>query len=98
MFVAFSWFLLCLFRLNAGRLAGMLQRGFGAPLYVMIVGAASRPGGWPKWSKQSRDFGVRLLGFLSGDDDRPATIRVGGEYPVYSLTEAGFALEAPRHR
>ena len=93
MFVAFSWFLLCLFRLNAGRLAGMLQRGFGAPLYVMIVGAGEPARRLAEMVEQSRDFGVRLLGFLSGDDDRPATIRVGGEYPVYSLTELDSLLK-----
>src|SRR6202162_4801328 len=38
MFAGFNWALLCVFRLNAGRILGMVRREFGVPSYVMVVG------------------------------------------------------------
>ncbi len=37
-FAVISWVLLCLFRLNAGRILGAMRREFSAPHYVMVVG------------------------------------------------------------
>ena len=42
LFSALVWVLLLLFRLTAGRVVGMLRRGFAAPHYVMVVGANDR--------------------------------------------------------
>jgi hypothetical protein len=38
MFAGFNWALLCVFRLNAGSILGMMRREFGVPSYVMVVG------------------------------------------------------------
>src|SRR5258706_7705386 len=47
LFAVSSWMLLCLFRLNAARLAGPLRPEFSAPHYVLVVGVGEpgpRPG------------------------------------------------------
>ncbi len=38
LFAVFTWLLLSLFRLNAGRLLGAMRRGFGVPHFIMVVG------------------------------------------------------------
>src|SRR5215216_323444 len=38
----YSWILLCLFRLTAGSLIGVVRREFGGPHFVMIVGVGPR--------------------------------------------------------
>ena len=37
-FAGFAWFLMCLFRLNAGRVLGLMRREFGGRHFVMVVG------------------------------------------------------------
>src|SRR6266568_716363 len=39
---AYSWVLLLLFRLTAGRVVGVMRREFAAPHYVMVVGTGER--------------------------------------------------------
>jgi exopolysaccharide biosynthesis polyprenyl glycosylphosphotransferase len=88
MFAALTWVLLCAFRLNAGRLLGMVRREFGAPNYVMVVGlgeAAMRIG---RQIEASAAYGVRLSGFLAEPGDRaPEEIELAAKYPVRPLSE-----------
>jgi exopolysaccharide biosynthesis polyprenyl glycosylphosphotransferase len=93
LFVALTGLFLCSFRLNAGRLARVIRREFGAPHYVMIVGLGERARRFAGLIENSRDFGVRLIGFLSGEENRPASVRIGGEYPVHSLGELDSLLQ-----
>ena len=91
-FVAFfafdTWVLICLFRLNAGRLVGVMRREFSAPHYVMVVGlgqAARRIG---QQLEDAAAYGVRLTGFLSDDSAPPAPpeVQLDGSYPVHPLS------------
>ena len=88
MFAALTWVLLCLFRLNAGRLLGLVRREFGAPSYVMVVGvgeAALRIG---RQIEDSAAYGVRLSGFLvEAEDAAPEEIELSAKYPVRPLAQ-----------
>ena len=87
-FAALSWALLCLFRLNAGRVLGIVRREFGAPSYVMVAGlgeAALRIG---RQIEDAADYGIRLSGFLAEPGDRsPEEIELAAKYPVRPLAE-----------
>lgn len=87
LFAGFTWVLICLFRLNAGRLAGAMRREFSAPHFVMVVGlgqAARRIG---QQLEDAATYGIRLTGFLAdaGTLDAPAEIELDGSYPVFPL-------------
>src|SRR5215813_3478339 len=71
LFAAYTWILLLLFRLTAGRLVGMLRREFGAPHYVMVVGTGERALRLAHALEESAEYGVRLRGFLSELPDAP---------------------------
>ncbi|MBI4873069.1 MAG: sugar transferase [Acidobacteria bacterium] len=94
--VAYDFVLLCLFRLNAGRLARRIRREFGAPHYVLIVGLGEAARRLAGTVEQSHEYGVRLVGFLaesdSGAETRPETVELEGSYPVYALGELGRLL------
>jgi exopolysaccharide biosynthesis polyprenyl glycosylphosphotransferase len=88
MFAGFTWVLLCLFRLNAGRLVGAMRREFSAPHYVMVVGlgqAARRIG---QQLEDASAYGVRLTGFLSDAAavNAPAEVQLDASYPVRPLS------------
>ncbi len=94
MFAGLTWFLISLFRLNAGRLVGMVRREFGAPHYVMVVGlgqAARRIG---QQLEDAASYGIRLTGFLAAETrhsdtpgtDLPSAIQLDGSYPVHPLS------------
>jgi exopolysaccharide biosynthesis polyprenyl glycosylphosphotransferase len=93
LFAVWNWVLLCLFRLNAGRILGVVRREFSGPHYVMIVGlgaAAQRLG--RQFEEVSLSHGVRLRGFFSdsrGADERgvdgPAEIELRQSYPVFPI-------------
>ena len=38
----YSWILLCLFRMNAGRWIGTVRREFGTAHFIMVVGTSER--------------------------------------------------------
>jgi len=86
MFAGFTWVLLCLFRLNAGRLVGAMRREFSAPHYVMVVGlgqAARRIG---QQLEDAAAYGVRLTGFLSdASAGTPTEVQLDASYPVRPL-------------
>ncbi len=92
LFVLLSGLFLCLFRLNAGRLARRLRREFGGPHYVMIAGVEEPARRLAEMVEQSRDLGVRLIGFLANGENRPGSIRIGAEYPVHSYAELDALL------
>ncbi len=88
LFAGWTWFLLCLFRLNAGRIMGMVRREFGGPHYVMVVGvgpAAHRMG--EQLEEVAASHGVRLIGFCADAPGLlvPAEIELGQRYPVHPI-------------
>ena len=64
-FALYAWVLLLLFRLTAGRVVGVIRREFAAPHYVMVVGTGERAVRMARGLEQSREYGIRLRGFLS---------------------------------
>jgi exopolysaccharide biosynthesis polyprenyl glycosylphosphotransferase len=85
---AYSWAFLCLFRLAASGLTGVMRRGFGAPRCVMVAGTGENARRIGEALEGSGRYGVRLTGFLAEDPANAGThIRLQGEYPVYALAE-----------
>jgi exopolysaccharide biosynthesis polyprenyl glycosylphosphotransferase len=88
LFSAYAWVLLLLFRLTAGRVAGVIRRGFAAPHYVMVVGTGERAIRMAEALEESAEYGVRLRGFLSEQsEDAPAEIALGALYKVQPIGE-----------
>jgi exopolysaccharide biosynthesis polyprenyl glycosylphosphotransferase len=84
----YSWLLLCLFRLNAGHLLGVIRREFGAPRFVMVVGEGERAVKLAEALERSEDYGIRLMGFLTdGGTQKLAAGRLKREYPVHDLKD-----------
>ncbi|HLI83660.1 MAG TPA: sugar transferase [Bryobacteraceae bacterium] len=63
-FLMYLWVALLLFRLTAGRLAGLIRREFAAPHYVMVVGTGQRAVRLAEALERSVEYGIRLRGFL----------------------------------
>jgi exopolysaccharide biosynthesis polyprenyl glycosylphosphotransferase len=90
LFAICTWFLLCLFRLNAGRLLRVVRREFTQPHYVMVVGlgdAALRLG--RQLEEAGATHGVRLRGFFADSPagQPPAQIELEKHYPVHPIGE-----------
>jgi exopolysaccharide biosynthesis polyprenyl glycosylphosphotransferase len=86
----FSWVFLCLFRLTAGSLVGVVRREFGGPHFVMIVGTGSRARKLGEQLERSAQYGIRLVGFLAEGpamDLAPSTIRLSAAYGVLPISE-----------
>jgi exopolysaccharide biosynthesis polyprenyl glycosylphosphotransferase len=93
LFAGYSWILLCLFRLVAGGLVGIIRREFGAPHYVMVVGVGESARRLGELLERSGRYGIRLIGFLAENPaEAPAQIRLESEYPVRALAELGGLL------
>jgi exopolysaccharide biosynthesis polyprenyl glycosylphosphotransferase len=87
-FAVTSWFLICLFRLNAGRLAGVVRREFTIPNYVMIVGVGEAALRMARNLEAASEYGLRLTGFLAEPGAAaPQEIELGATYPVHSLSQ-----------
>jgi exopolysaccharide biosynthesis polyprenyl glycosylphosphotransferase len=90
LFAAYSWVLLCLFRLTAGSLAGVVRREFAGPHFVMIVGVGDRARKLGAQLERSANYGIRLQGFMAEDrgsgPGAPASVRLEAEYPVLPLS------------
>lgn len=84
---AYSWIFLCLFRLLAGNLVGVVRREFGVPHYVMVVGLGPGARRLAEALERSARYGVRLLGFFAEREEAPAFLRLEREYPVHRLEE-----------
>lgn len=85
LFVVYAWLLLCLFRIKAGKLIGIIRREFGQPHYVMVVGLGERALKIASALESSAQYGVRLVGFFGDHPNPPPEISVKGVYPVHSL-------------
>jgi exopolysaccharide biosynthesis polyprenyl glycosylphosphotransferase len=87
LFAGFTWFLLCLFRLNAGRLLGAMRGRFGVSHFVMVVGLGEPAQRMARLIEEAAFYGIRLTGFLADTPGPPevAEIELGGRYPVHAL-------------
>ena len=83
-FATYCWILLCLFRINAGHVVGIIRREFGARHYVMVVGSGEGALRLGEALERSARYGIRLTGFFT---DQPGPITLSREYPVYRLPE-----------
>ncbi|HWR51205.1 MAG TPA: sugar transferase [Bryobacteraceae bacterium] len=84
LFATYSWILLCLFRMSAGNVVGLIRREFGAPHYVMVVGTGTSARQLGQALEHSARHGICLLGFLS-EGDAPRTVELQKVYPVRPL-------------
>lgn len=91
LFALYSWTLMCLFRLNAGSVVGLIRREFGAPHFVMVVGVNERAMKLGAALEQSARYGIRLDGFLAGGGG-PPKVELSREYPVYPIDDLGRLL------
>jgi len=88
LFGALTWMLLCVFRLNAGRILGLVRREFGAPSYVMVVGLGEPALRIGRQIEAAADYGIRLSGFLAeADDAAPEEVELAAKYPVRPLAQ-----------
>src|SRR5258706_4653426 len=88
LFAVSAWVLLCLYRLNAGRVVGMLRREFTAPHYIMVVGVGEPGQRLGRQLEEAAPYGVRLTGFLAEEEEHaPAEIRLSAPYPVRPLSQ-----------
>jgi exopolysaccharide biosynthesis polyprenyl glycosylphosphotransferase len=71
-FLAYTWVVLLLFRLTAGRLVGLIRREFAGPHYVMVVGTGERALRLADALERSVEYGIRLRGFLSDHPGFPS--------------------------
>jgi exopolysaccharide biosynthesis polyprenyl glycosylphosphotransferase len=85
LFSVYAWVLLLLFRLTAGRVVGVIRREFAAPHFVMVVGTGERAVRMARGLEQSREYGIRLRGFLSERADAPAEIQLRVPYKVLPI-------------
>jgi exopolysaccharide biosynthesis polyprenyl glycosylphosphotransferase len=90
LFAAWSWVLLSLFRLNAGRLLRAILREFGSTHYVMVVGLGDAAQKLGRQIEDARGYGVRLSGFLADDDSADEVageVELERRYPVRPLAK-----------
>ena len=93
-FAALTWILLSLFRLNAGKILSVVRREFGAPSYVMVVGAGEAALRIGRQIEEAAAYGVRLSGFLSEGDAAPEEIELAARYPVRLLAQLPELLKS----
>jgi exopolysaccharide biosynthesis polyprenyl glycosylphosphotransferase len=87
-FAAYAWILLCLVRLNSGRILRVLRREFGAAHYVMVAGLGEPARRLGRQLEGEAQYGVRLTGFLSDSTDPPTeVVELERRYPVHPLTK-----------
>ena len=88
LFALFSWIFLLIFRLLAGRLAGVVRKEFGALRHVLIVGLGQRARQLGEALERSAEHGIRLEGFVAYEPDPGATeIKLASSYRVYPIRE-----------
>ncbi len=87
LFALYGWILLCLFRLTAGNLVGVVRREFGKPHFVMIVGTSDRARRIGGALERSAQYGIRLMGFFAHSGEADTEIWLSSPYPVYPLAE-----------
>jgi exopolysaccharide biosynthesis polyprenyl glycosylphosphotransferase len=87
LFAAWSWVLLSLFRLNAGRALRAILREFGSSHYVMVVGLTEAALKLGRQIEDARGYGVRLSGFLSDDGEPTGEVALKEKYTVRPLAK-----------
>jgi exopolysaccharide biosynthesis polyprenyl glycosylphosphotransferase len=89
LFAGFTWFLLCLLRLNAGRLLGAMRGRFGASHFVVVVGTGEPARRLGRQLEEAASYGIRLFGFMSDTPGRPQIdgIDLAAHYPVHALDD-----------
>jgi exopolysaccharide biosynthesis polyprenyl glycosylphosphotransferase len=87
LFAGFTWFLLCLARLNAGRLLGAMRGRFGASHFVVVVGTGEPARRLGRQLEEAASYGIRLFGFMSDVPGPPEIeeIDLAAHYPVHAL-------------
>jgi exopolysaccharide biosynthesis polyprenyl glycosylphosphotransferase len=88
LFAGYAWVILCLVRLNSGRILRLLRREFGAAHYVMIAGLGEPARRLGRQLEGEAQYGIRLTGFLADSTDPPTDeVELGRSYPVYPLSK-----------
>ena len=108
LFAVYAWMLLCLFRLNAGRVLRLVRREFGTAHYVMVAGTGDAALKLGRELEAAAAYGVRLIGFLADAPMDRDEITIDGTYPVrpigalaellrqHVIDEIIFAVESRR--
>jgi exopolysaccharide biosynthesis polyprenyl glycosylphosphotransferase len=86
-FGVYAWILLCLFRINAARVIGAVRKQFGTAHYVMVVGSGASARHLGEALEESKDYGIRLMGFLDQEPGRVQLKESYERYPLARLTE-----------
>jgi exopolysaccharide biosynthesis polyprenyl glycosylphosphotransferase len=86
LFAGLTWFLLCLFRLNAERLLAYARRG--KTHYVMVVGLGEPARRMGRELENAAAYGIRLTGFFADSNGQPEieTVELDASYPVHPLS------------
>ena len=89
LFAGFTWFLLCLARLNAGRLLGAMRGHFGSSHFVVVVGTGEPARRMGRQLEDAASYGIRLFGFMSDTPGPPEFdgIELAARYPVHPLDD-----------
>lgn len=89
LFAGFTWVLLCLVRLNAGKLLGAFRGRFGVSHYVMVVGMAEPALRIAHELEDAASYGIRLTGFICDTPGQPPAdaIDLATQYPVHPLDQ-----------
>ena len=87
LFATYTWVLLLLFRLTAGRVVGVLRREFVAPHQVLIAGTGERALKLARALEGSNEYDVRLRGFLSEELNPPGEIALESLYRVWPVSD-----------
>jgi FlaA1/EpsC-like NDP-sugar epimerase len=77
LFAIYAWILLCLFRINAERVIGVMQRRFGTGHFVMVVGSSDNAHRLGEALETSSNHGIRLIGFLG---EEPSHVELSRSY------------------
>ena len=86
LFAVYAWVVLCLFRLNAGRILSIVRREFGMARYVMVVGLSEVALRLGRELEEAAIYGVRLTGFIADSPGEvPERIDLDSSYPVRPL-------------
>ena len=86
LFAFCSWAFLSLFRVNSGRLVGLIRREFGTPHFVVIVGTGKRAREIGRALEES-EYGIRLLGFLAEEPGPENLVQLRRSYPVQPISD-----------
>ena len=87
LFAGYGWILLCLFRLNAGRVVGAIRKEFAAPYYVMVVSEGERARRMGELIEGSEEYGLQLGGFLAPADSNLAPVALRRTYRTWPLSD-----------